>query len=275
MNQNLAVSVVMPAYNAGKHIRAAVQSILEQSLKEFELIIVNDGSTDNTASECEALAAIDARIVLINQSNQGVAVTLNRGIQAARATLIARMDADDISLPLRLEHQVRYLRENPNIDLVSTAFIPFIDDSSECLKPVQLPESHDSIYATLAFCSPVCHAAVVARRELFDRFPYRKGIVAEDHDLWCRAIHHFRFSNLSEPLYLYRRHAESLTIRRSRRIKLSTLRSGAIHIAKDLKTFRRACMANTGIDRSLYPDINWRWMDRINRLLGIRLSHSG
>lgn len=264
-----AVSVVMPAYNAGPYVRAAVESILNQSLREFELIIINDGSRDDTASVCEALAALDSRVILINQHNQGIAAALNRGVQIARAPFIARMDSDDLSLPHRLECQVEHLTGHPSIDLLSSAFVPFDDFSAPAQVPVHLPTEHTSIYATLAFCSPICHPAVMARRELFERFSYRSGVVAEDHDLWCRAIHHFQFANLIEPLLFYRRHEGSATLRKARQIKFSTLRSGLLHMSRDPLAYRRACQATLKLDRSNYPAINWRWMDRINRVLGI------
>lgn len=260
----------MPAFNAEMYIRAAIESILDQSLRDIELIIVNDGSTDGTWSICQKLAALDQRVAILTQNNQGIAATLNSGIKSARAPLIARMDADDVAFPIRMERQVSHLARHPDIALVSAAFLPFTDASASVQAPVTLPTDHLSIYATLAFCSPVCHPAVMARRELFEAFPYRSGIAAEDHDLWCRAIHQFRFSNLAEPLLYYRRHTQSLSARKARLLKASTLRSGSMHILRDIVTYRSACEECLEIDRSLYPEINWRWMDRINALLGIR-----
>lgn len=264
-----SVSVVMPAYNAGAHIRAAIESILSQTLSDLELIVVNDGSIDDTRSVCESMAAVDPRIVLLNQHNMGIAAAINSAVQVARAPLIARMDADDIALPIRLEKQADHLAEHPETALVSCAFRPFTDLSAPDLSAVVLPPDHSSIYATLAFCSPICHPGVLARRELFKGFAYRPGIVAEDHDLWCRAIHHFRFANLADPLLLYRRHEGSVSARKARRLKGSTLRSGLLHIARDPQSYRQACKATLALDRSAYPAINWRWMDRINRVLGI------
>ena len=265
-----AVSVVMPPFNASSHIRSAIESILDQNLNDFELIIVNDGSTDETRLISEAMAALDSRIVLVNQDNSGIAVAINNAIQIARAPLIARMDSDDIAMPNRLERQVGYLAEHLETALVSCSFVPFTDPSAPSQAPVHLPSDHSCIYATLAFCSPICHPGVLARRELFTRFAYRPGITAEDHDLWCRAIHCFRFANLTEPLLLYRRHEGSLSMRKARRLKWSTLRSGLVHIARDPLAYRQACEASLGIDRSAYHSINWKWMDRINRVLGVQ-----
>lgn len=264
-----AVSVVMPAFNASSHIRLAIESILDQNLNDFELIIVNDGSTDETRLISEAMAALDSRIVIVNQDNSGIAVAINNAIQIARAPLIARMDSDDIAMPNRLEKQVGYLAEHLETALVSCSFVPFTDPSSPSQAPVHLPPDHSCIYATLAFCSPICHPGVLARREVFTRFAYRPGITAEDHDLWCRAIHCFRFANLTEPLLLYRRHEGSVSMRKARRLKWSTLRSGLAHIARDPLAYRRECEASLGIDRSAYHSINWKWMDRINRVLGV------
>ena len=265
-----SVSVVMPAFNSSSHIRSAIESILNQTLLDFELIVVNDGSTDATRSICETIASLDSRVVLVNQDNSGIASAINSAIQIARAPLIARMDSDDIAMPNRLERQVGYLAEHPETALVSCSFVPFSDPSEPSQAPVHLPSDHSCIYATLAFCSPICHPGVLARRELFTRFAYRQGITAEDHDLWCRAIHCFRFANLTEPLLLYRRHEGSVSMRKARRLKWSTLRSGFVHIARDPLTYRQACVGSLGVDRSAYPAINWKWMDRINRVLGVQ-----
>ena len=106
------VSVVMPAYNAAKYIKEAIDSILAQTYRDFEFIIVNDGSTDNTKEII--LSYSDPRIVYIeNEQNSGICVTLNKGLDAAKGRYIVRMDSDDIALPQRLEVQVRYMDANP------------------------------------------------------------------------------------------------------------------------------------------------------------------
>lgn len=264
------VSVIMPAYNASIYIRSAIESILNQTLRDLELIVVNDGSSDDTQTICEAMAAIDQRIVFLNQRRKGIAAAINTAVQVARAPVIARMDSDDIAMPNRLEKQVSYLAQHRDTALVSCAFVPFTSLSAPSHSPVKLPPEHSSIYATLSFCSPICHPGVLARCELFKRFPYKSNVVAEDHDLWCRAIHSFRFANLTESLLLYRRHEGSVSLRKAHRLKWSTMRSGLIHIARNPIAYRRACKATLRVDRLAYPAINWGWMDRINTVLGVQ-----
>ena len=113
------ISVIMPAYNAEKYIGEAIESILNQTLKDFELIIVNDASTDSTGNIIKSYAEKDSRIVvLVNENNLNIAGSLNRGISVAKGTFIARMDADDIALPERLEMQAKVMSENPQVAVV-------------------------------------------------------------------------------------------------------------------------------------------------------------
>src|SRR5262245_4670824 len=109
------VSVVMPVYNAAAYVAQAVESIRAQTLGDFEFIIVNDGSTDRSPRLLEGFAARDSRIKLISRPNTGIVGALNDGVAAARGELIARMDADDVSLPTRLEKQVTFMRSHPQV----------------------------------------------------------------------------------------------------------------------------------------------------------------
>jgi glycosyltransferase involved in cell wall biosynthesis len=109
-----AVSVVMPMYNAAPYVGEAVRSVLGQTFSDFELIVIDDGSKDDSATEVERAAKGDARLRLIRQSNSGVSVASNKGTELARGEFLARADSDDICLPNRLEKQVGYLREHPD-----------------------------------------------------------------------------------------------------------------------------------------------------------------
>src|SRR5258708_3751905 len=115
-----AVSVVMPAYNSEPHIAEAIESILAQTFTDFEFIIINDGSTDGTRSILHAFAAGDSRISIYEHANSGLVVSLNRGCQMARGKYIARMDADDVSLPTRLAKQFNYLERNSEVGIIGT-----------------------------------------------------------------------------------------------------------------------------------------------------------
>src|SRR5215204_3364964 len=114
-----AISVIMSAYNAGRYIGEAIDSVLKQTFTDFELIIINDGSTDDTESVVRSFG--DPRIVLVGQSNEGIAAALNTGLVRARADLVARFDADDVCYPHRLEQQYHFLRAHPEYAIVGTA----------------------------------------------------------------------------------------------------------------------------------------------------------
>src|SRR5688500_9607984 len=112
------ISVVLPVYNSENYIKEAIDSILNQTFKDFELIIINDGSVDRSAEVIQAIK--DSRIVYVDQQNSGLAATLNRGIQMARGKYIARQDNDDISIPERLDMQVNFMENNPGVALLGT-----------------------------------------------------------------------------------------------------------------------------------------------------------
>ncbi|MHA1713815.1 MAG: glycosyltransferase, partial [Candidatus Ranarchaeia archaeon] len=129
------VSVIMSVYNAEKHVKKAIDSILSQTFRDFEFIIINDGSTDRTSEILKSYA--DPRLIVVNQANRGVTQSLNKAIGMARGQYIARMDADDISLPQRLEMQVEFLEEHPEVGLVGTSVIT-IDEEGKTIKESRL-----------------------------------------------------------------------------------------------------------------------------------------
>src|SRR4051812_26679567 len=120
------VSVLMAVYNGEQYLREAVNSILSQTFKDFEFIIIDDGSTDRSPELLASYARADSRVKLISRPNKGLTKSLNEGLHAARGEFVARMDGDDISLPERFERQVSYLREHPEVVLVGSR-VEFID----------------------------------------------------------------------------------------------------------------------------------------------------
>lgn len=263
------ISVIMPIYNADQFLEISVQSLIDQNYKNLEIILIDDGSTDKSASIIQNLIKRDARIQGFKQGNLGIASALNRGIAEAKGEFIARMDADDISFQHRLEVQLNYLRKNQNIDVLSAGYIPFRESPEPKQLPILHPPLNSQIYALLAFCSPFCHPCVLAKRQVFLSFPYRVGAVAEDHDLWCRAIKKFHFANLEEPLLYYRRHQSSATILKKTRIRYAVAGIGLGHILSDRQKYITYAKSIVGLDRSKYGTINWKSFDRINRILKV------
>lgn len=209
------VSVVMPMFNASLFLAESVRSILDQDVEEFELIIVDDGSTDGSADHI--MAFTDPRIRLIRQPNQGVAQALITGMRHARAPLIARHDADDVALPGRLRKPIDHLRNHPEIGLVGAAAL-VMDTDGAVLGDLRHPTDDPSIRFALLFDAPFVHPAVTFRRSVYDTAGgYRDDpSVFEDYDLWWRMSKHARMANLPEPLVRYRQVQASASRRAGR-----------------------------------------------------------
>src|SRR5688500_15993037 len=206
------VSIVLPVYNAAAFLAEAVQSMLAQTFTDFELIAVNDGSTDGSR---EVLAGFrDDRVRLIDQPQQGLVETLNLGIREARGEWVARMDADDVSLPARLALQVQYLRRNPEIGLLG-GFVSTIDAGGRVLADlVRFPLAHEEIWRSLGRRPWVlCHPTAVFRREwaleagLYDP-AYRH---AEDAEFFARFMTRRRAANLPEVVMKYRLRPDAIS----------------------------------------------------------------
>jgi len=218
MNKEARVSIIMPTYNASAFIRAAVDSILTQTFRDFELIILNDGSTDDTQSIVEGYA--DARIRLINKSNSGVASTLNLGLKEAKGEFIWRHDADDISLPTKLERQMEFMDAHPEFVLCATQ-VAFMTERGKIAWDKRQPKTKwlgDDDFREVHFedfspFSPVTHATVLFRNSLSPHITgYREAFVtSEDVDLWLRMLHHGRLAVLNQCDYCVRLSSASAT----------------------------------------------------------------
>lgn len=204
------VSVIMPAYNAEKYIAAAIDSILAQSYGDFELIVINDCSKDRT--EEIVLSYDDPRIVYLkNEENLGVAATLNKGLAVAKGEYIARMDADDISLPKRFEKQAAFLSANEDIAVLGTNVETFNEAGPICtgwsaMEPEQMK-------VDLLFACGLAHPSVMMRtgviRELGGYDENFNGL--EDYELWCRVLERHQITTLPDILLRYRIHSSQVT----------------------------------------------------------------
>lgn len=204
------ISVIMPAYNAEKYIAEAIDSILNQTFADFELIILNDHSSDRT--EEIILSYKDSRIVYVkNEQNLGVAGTLNRGLEIARGEYIARMDADDISMPERFARQAERLDEAPEIAVVGCAIELF--DETGTMEARRFSTDPKQMRVDLFFSSGLAHPSVMMRksviRELGGYDREFEGL--EDYELWCRVSEKYGVTTLSEQLFRYRVHGGQVT----------------------------------------------------------------
>jgi len=207
------ISVVMAVYNSEKYIREAVDSILNQTFRNFEFIIINDGSTDKTQEILESYN--DPRIVLTHQKHMGLTKSLNKGIALAKGKYIARQDADDISLPDRLEKQIEFLELHKDISLIGTA-AKIIDIRGFYLKTIKYPTDHSSLRIAIKHSNHFWHGSVMFRKQNFFELGGYQEILftAQDYDLWLRFVEKFKVANLSDPLYKYRLNYLSLSFKK-------------------------------------------------------------
>jgi|SRR5215510_13998940 len=219
------VSVLMSAYNCEQFLPGAIESILRQSFRDLELIVINDGSFDATEQILEKYQHEDPRVRVIHQENVGLTESLNRGAGLARGKYIARMDADDIAPSDRLALQVGVLEKFPELGVLGGA-IEIINASGMKIETCYFPTKDNEIRATLlrGTC-PICHPAVVMRTRAFLSVGgYRKVVVhAEDYDLWLRIADGFRLANLKTVVLKYRRHPAQVSVRRFKQQSLSAL----------------------------------------------------
>jgi glycosyltransferase involved in cell wall biosynthesis len=210
------VSVLMPVYNAERFLEQTLQSILAQTFTDFEFIIIDDGSTDSSRSILESHAARDRRVRLVSRPNTGYVVALNEAIGMARGRYLARMDADDVALPVRLERQVQFLDEHPDHVCVG-AVCAFIDERGRFLRYSMSVFGHEANQRELMRGSTtLIHPTWMMRRDAVERVgPYDPSLMpAEDIDLLLRLSETGKVDNLPEPLLKYRMHDQSVSSRR-------------------------------------------------------------
>lgn len=205
------VSVLMPVYNGEAYIRETMDSILSQSFREFEFIIVNDGSTDDTEPILQGYT--DNRIRYVRNSvNKGLIASLNTGLQLARGEYVARIDADDIADRDRLRMQLEFLLKHPDHGLCGT-YYKVIDEAGRVVEEVKLPSTPEEASTFLAFGNCFCHSSIMIRASLLRELRYRDAYeVCEDYDLWYRAAQKSKVSNLPVFATKYRIHGRNVSL---------------------------------------------------------------
>lgn len=200
----------MPVYNAQQDLRGAIESVLDQSFADFELLIIDDGSTDESVQIIRSFE--DSRIRLISQPrNLGLVAALNKGLEEARGQFIARMDGDDICLPDRFILQLQIMQDQ-KLDICGSHWAQ-IDAQGQQFAILKAPTSHEQVIATLATTVPYAHGSVMMRKIFIDEhdLQYRVGY-GEDYDLWIRFFEYgARFGAVEKMLYLHREHSSSIT----------------------------------------------------------------
>ena len=212
------ISVLMPVYNTESFIAESIESILNQSFTDFELIICNDASTDSSKEIIEQYK--DPRVRYFeNEKNLGIVATRNKLFSLARGEFLAIMDADDISLPKRLEKQLKFLQKNPEYGVCGT-WAKKIDNQSKTLGYIQMPVHNDDIKVNLLFQSSFVQSTVCLRKSALNDLQYDPNfIVAEDYDFWERLSHKTKMYNLPKYLALYRWHESNISKKKEESIQ--------------------------------------------------------
>jgi len=233
---NPKISVIMSVYNAEKFLQEAIESILNQTFKDFEFLIINDASTDN--SKKIILSYDDKRIRYFeNKNNLGVARTLNKGLKLAKGKYIARMDADDISLPNRFKKQVEFMEKNPLVTVCGT-WVKLIGNKNHENNIWKSPGDFQSIKSLALFYSPIYHPTVFIRKDTLrkNNLSYDPSFDhAEDYELWVRIMENFKVSNLKEVLLYHRIHRgnigkthNKIQVKNANRVRLYQLKKLSI-----------------------------------------------
>jgi glycosyltransferase involved in cell wall biosynthesis len=211
------LSVIMPVYNVSRYLAAAIDSVLAQTFADFELIVVNDGSKDDSLAIIQRAAARDSRVRCISRPNTGIVGALNEALQAASGEFVARMDGDDLCTNERFTTQIEFLENHPKVWLVG-ARVEFIDSEGARLKTYQAPLTDAEIRTALLAgnSGALIHPAIMGPRRAWTetggyREPYK---YVEDYDLFIRVAQHGVLANLEQPLLKYRIHAQSTNYQR-------------------------------------------------------------
>ena len=202
------VSVVLPVWNGERYLKQTIESILAQHFSDFELVIIDDGSTDSSADIIQSFSD-DSRIRCYRQPNRGLVESLNKGLELSQGEFIARIDADDYAMPERLALQAKALVENPEVAVIGSA-VKVVDENGASLREVSYEYSAN---ARMAHGCELAHAAVMFRKDVIVRVGgYREAFRhAEDYDLWLRVSEVAEIRNLSETLMIIRELSSGIT----------------------------------------------------------------
>jgi len=206
------VTFLLPVYNGEKYLEEALKSLEAQTYKDFEVLIINDGSTDRTQEIINDFNSRDSRFKYISRENRGLIETLNEGLETIQTKYIARMDADDICHEKRLELQIQYMEENPHIGISGTNLRFFGDDEFDYCYSTDDQE----LKAGILLRPPFGHPSVIMRKELVEKHKLRYDFNfkdCEDYKLWLDMADVTTFGNVPQTLFYYRKHGESVSDR--------------------------------------------------------------
>ena len=263
------ISILMCVYNGEAHLREAVESILEQTIKDFEFVIVDDGSTDSSWQILTEYSTEDSRIVLIrNEENLGLEKSLNKGLAATKGEYVARQDADDISLPNRLQLQTNFLDTHREVGALGSS-VEFINKQGVVLRkkylPVlrkkHLPVDHESLQALLLINNCLWHSSMMIRRSLMQKLGgyNEKMLYSQDYDLWWRISCNSRLATLPDILLRYRSDNASAITKLKRKQQLQC----SLQIS--FKAVQNSLAGKATIDEKVYERFWWAYLKLLSR----------
>lgn len=275
------ISVIMSVYSEPvEWMRQAIDSILNQTFTDFEFIIVNDNPQRlENVTLLDSYASEDKRIrVIHNEKNLGLPTSLNRALDIVMGKYVARMDADDISLPDRFQYQYDFLETHLEYGICGT-YARFIDEHSKVGQKVRLGHTNDELKARLLFYSPFMHPSIMARSSLICRLKYDESFrVAQDVELWLRMSRETKFYNIPQYLIFYRVHSKNSKKRESRTLQIEILKRLA---NKRLEIFElvsgNECLRKLFVQFSVSQPTNRRQYDKegVDKLFAILLNAYG
>lgn len=269
MKTNPKVSVIMPAYNAANYIGAAIESILNQTFKDFELIIINDCSTDNTKSIIKKYGLKDSRIKLINNNeNLKIARTLNKGLASSKGKYIVRMDADDWSYPERIERQIKLMDSNPDI-VISSGNMEICDEVMTVKNRSNFPLTNNEIREVLLQYNPLVSPAMIWRREISSEIGgFSVNTMSEDYMFLMDMSSKGELANLPDILLKYRVLPTSTSSLRMTEAHLSTIQiaiTGHLRYNYPMTTKTKLIILSRFIISYCIPPNIWRFISTVLR----------
>jgi glycosyltransferase involved in cell wall biosynthesis len=244
------ITVLMPTYNCAEYIKASARSILNQSFSDFELLIIDDGSTDNT---CEIIESFkDSRIVYKKTENKGTGTALNYGLENASGDWIARIDADDLNVPERLEKQIKFLNANPEFDIISSWSVYF-NNKGKILFPLREPITPEEIVLGLNLHNPLNQSGVMYKRDLIKNEKYDESfLIYEDYELFYRIREKVKFYNIPDFLVYTRVRGDS---------KSSVIKDEKIYEMLFNNAFKNLLNADNSKGKAFYWASNIAWVN--------------
>ncbi len=238
MNKTPDVSIIMAVFNGEEFIEDSIKSVLKQTFKNFEFIIVDDGSIDNSLKIIKSYQAIDSRIKIITQKNNGLAKSLNVGIKNSKGKYIARIDADDLCYECRLEKQYMFMENNHLVDLIGSSVDVINENGAITSQKIQITE-FKKIYQNRFLLSPVLHITFFGKRVFFENHSYRENFIyAQDYDLVLRGLDSGSvIMNMEEKLVQYRDYQRKIDP--SKFIQQFRITELAIRLGKERSSFNK------------------------------------